>query len=126
MSIEREVSFTELAFEKWWTARNAAAVAADLCGIDPPRIRWFSAPISRQGMVLGGSHGTVWVRADLTGEELVRTVGHEVRHALHFETGTLPTLAVLATPEATESAEADATAFEDDVLAAYCRAYGTP
>ena len=126
MNATREVSISDLPFEKWWLAKRAAAIAADLCGISTPHVRFFSAPITHQGMAVGGSHGAVWVRADLTGEELVRTVGHEVRHALHFETGTLPTLAVLATPEATESAEADATAFEDDVLAAYRRTYGTP
>ena len=126
MSAENEVSIADLPFAKWWTAKRAAAIAADLCGISAPHVRWFSAPISRQGMVLGGSHGTIWVRADLTGEELVRTTAHECRHALHFETGTLPTFAVLATPEAIDSAEADATAFEVEALAAYRRAHGDP
>ena len=89
-------------------------------------VRWFSAPPALLGKVKGRTPRTVWIRADLRGEELVRTVAHECRHAKHFAEGTLPTFAALAPPEVEARAEADANAFEDDVLAAYCRAYGTP
>ena len=126
MSAENEVSISDLPFEKWWTAKRAAAIAADLCCIDPPRIRWFSAPRTLLGKVKGRTPRTIWLRADLAGEELVRTVAHECRHALHFEEGALPIFPALAPEEIKTRAEADATAFEDDVLEAYCRAYGTP
>jgi hypothetical protein len=117
----RDVDEAEVNQETFAAARDAAHQAAKALGIAVDGVVWFtdavsSAPgaYSRVFRMKGECRGLqkrVWLHIGLSGDDLLNTVGHEVRHRWQYEHGVLHPLGAANSAEAWTRAEADASQF---------------
>ena len=109
-------------FRTRFAARQAAKVAADLCGTETPEVVFEPLPRGVEGQTRGAKSGRIYLDPDLTPGKAMLTAAHETRHLHKMRIGSIDRFA--ASDLTREWAEDDARQFEPKAMRALADRHG--